>query len=232
MQKKILFTLMIFTAFLQAQNKNFIDQPYLETTVRVDTLVVPDEIFLTIMVTEKDTKGKISVEELENKMAAKLSDLGINIDDQLSLSDISSNFKKYLLKQQDIYKDKAFTLKVGDAETAGKVLLGLEQIGISNVEIERTNYTKKEDVLLVLKSRAISKAKRQAEFMTRPLGQKVGPAIHISEFYNRNELDMMSLNEVVVTGYAKKGSQDFKPLKVEFEKLKLYAEVNVKFKIE
>lgn len=223
---------MIFTAFLQAQNKNFIDQPYLETTVRVDTLVVPDEIFLTIMITEKDTKGKISVEELEHKMAAKLSDLGINTDQQLSLSDISSNFKKYLLKQQDIYKDKAFTLKVGDAETAGKVLLGLEQIGISNVEIERTNYSKKEDVLLVLKSRAISKAKRQAEFMTRPLGQKVGPAIHISEFYNRNELDMMSLNEVVVTGYAKKGSQDFKPLKVEFEKLKLYAEVNVKFKIE
>lgn len=232
MQKTILSALLLFTAFLQAQTKNFIDQPYLETTVRVDTLVVPDEIFLTIMVTEKDTKGKISVEELENKMAAKLSDLGINIDEQLSLSDISSNFKKYLLKQQDIYKDKAFTLKVGDAETAGKVLLGLEQIGISNVEIERTNYTKKEDVLLVLKSRAISKAKRQAEFMTRPLGQKVGPAIHISEFYNRNELDMMSLNEVVVTGYAKKGSQDFKPLKVEFEKLKLYAEVNVKFKIE
>ena len=43
---------------------------------------------------------------------------------------------------------------------------------------------------------------------------------------------IIKLLKVFIIGYAKKGSQDFKPLKVEFEKLKLYAEVNVKFKIE
>ncbi|MFT7250898.1 MAG: lysozyme, partial [Flavobacterium sp.] len=44
-----------------AQTKNFIDLPYIETSAKVDTLVVPDKIYLNIMITEKDTKGKISV---------------------------------------------------------------------------------------------------------------------------------------------------------------------------
>ena len=38
----MLFAIISITGF--AQSRNFIDQPYLETTVKVDTLVVPDQI--------------------------------------------------------------------------------------------------------------------------------------------------------------------------------------------
>ena len=50
-----------------SQEKNFIDLPYLETSAKCDTLVTPDRIFLKIVISEKDTKGKISVEELETR---------------------------------------------------------------------------------------------------------------------------------------------------------------------
>ena len=144
-QKLVLISLVIFLLITSlksyGQNKNFIDQPYLETTARVDTLVTPDRIYLSIRITEADTKGKISVEKLENKMADKLKTLGIDTEKQLTLSDLASNFKKYFLRKVDVQKDKEYSLLVYDAVTAGNVILGLESIGISNVNLTKTEYS-------------------------------------------------------------------------------------------
>ena len=97
---KIFLTSLIlgFALTSYGQTKNFIDQPFVETTAYVDTLVTPDEIYLTISITEKDTKGKVSVEELESRMEQTLRQLGINTKEDLTLNDLASNFKKYFLK--------------------------------------------------------------------------------------------------------------------------------------
>ena len=76
-----------------AQTKTFIDQPYVETSAYVDTLVTPDEIYLNITISEKDTKGKTSVEALESQMEKTLKRLGINTKEDLTLNDLASNFK-------------------------------------------------------------------------------------------------------------------------------------------
>ena len=57
----LLFAIISNTAF--AQSRNFIDQPYLETTVKVDTLVVPDQIFMSIYINEGEDRNKISLEK-------------------------------------------------------------------------------------------------------------------------------------------------------------------------
>ena len=51
----------VIISLAQAQTKNFIDRPYLETTALVDTLVTPDKITLDIDIREGDSKGKISL---------------------------------------------------------------------------------------------------------------------------------------------------------------------------
>ena len=228
----IAFSILIISVCSYSQTKNFIDQPYLETTARVDTLVTPDRIYLSILITEKDTKGKISVEELENKMAEKLKAIGIDPDKQLTLSDLSSNFKKYFLKQQDVLKSKAYSLVVYDALTAGKVIAGLEEINISNVELEKTEYSKIEELKLSLKSKAVEKAKAQAEAMVRPLNQKLGPAIYISD--NKTQIINMLQGKVagVQIRYSSKGNKEFNPLAIEFEKIEVISDVTVNFKIE
>lgn len=70
----------LLTLSVAAQQKNFIDLPYLEVIGEADTLVVPDQIFLNISLSEKDTKNKITLEELENKMMGALSKLGIDLE--------------------------------------------------------------------------------------------------------------------------------------------------------
>ena len=103
-----------------AQTKNFMDIPYLETSARVDTLVTPDKIYLSITITEKDSKGRKSVEEQENKMAQAFRGLGIDLDKQLFIKDLSSNFKKYFLRQKDVLKSKRFSLLVYSGKAGGR----------------------------------------------------------------------------------------------------------------
>lgn len=67
MKKIVLLFLTFVTIHSFSQTKNFIDLPYIETAAKVDTLVVPDRIYLNISIAEQDTKGKIAVEELEKK---------------------------------------------------------------------------------------------------------------------------------------------------------------------
>ena len=233
MKKIVLRSLVLFlliTGFKNyGQNKNFIDQPYLETTARVDTLVIPDRIYLSIRITEADTKGKTSVEKLENKMADKLKSLGIDTEKQLTLSDLASNFKKYFLRKVDVQKDKEYSLLVYDAVMAGKVILGLESIGISNVNLTKTEYTKIEKLKIDLRQKAVRAAKKQAEAMVLPLDQILGNALYISDL-NTGIQPMMEGRMARVQMF--KEADEEQPIAIEFEKIKVESTVNVKFSIQ
>ena len=230
--KTLIITLLFGMVISYSQTKNFIDQPYLETTATVDTLVVPDKIHISILITEKDTKGKVSVEKLEQRMNTKLKSLGIDTKEQLFLSDAGSNFKRYFLKRKDILKDKAYTLIVYDAKTAGKVIIGLEEIEISNVNLTKTEFSKIEALKLELKRKAIIKAKTQSKTLLEPLDQILGKAIHISDlntnynpqYYNRAR--NVQFDEIIVTRSAAE------PIDIEFQKIKVQVSINIKFAID
>ena len=232
--KKIILLLVLSLVFTNgfSQTKNFIDQPYIETRAKVDTLVSPDRIYLQILITEKDTKGKISVEELENKMANKLVLLEIDLKKQLTLSDVASNFKKYFLRKQDILKSKAYQLVVYNAESVGKVIVALESIGISNVQLHKTEYSKMDALKLTLKSKAITQAKKQAEALLKPLNQKLGKAIYISDMSNYNNYGMQGRAANLEVAYVMKDANAFEPIDIDFKKMKIQSEINIKFIIE
>ena len=111
-----------------------------------NSLVVPDRIFVSINLNEADSKNRKSVEEQERLLESTLKKLNINTDKDLSLLDLSSNFKQYFLKGQNVIKSKMYSLLVHNAFTAGKVLAELENVGISNVNIEKTEYSKGDDL--------------------------------------------------------------------------------------
>ena len=232
--KKILALLLLISAIpVFSQTKNFIDQPYVETTAKADTLVVPDRIYLRILITEKDSKDKHSVEEQEKKMIAGLKSLGIDTEKDLALEDLSSNFKKYFLRSKDILKSKMYMLKVNDAATAGRVIVKLESLKISNVDIDRLEYSRKEEVSMQMRSKAILKAKKQAELLAEPLGQHAGPALFISD---RTQVmgsydNIMPVQAMRVKTMAD-GEEAYMPPKVEFKKIRIETEVFARFALQ
>jgi uncharacterized protein YggE len=216
---------------LRAQEKNFIDVPYLETAASVDTLVTPDKIYLNILLAEKDAKGRIPVEDLERKMVARLEAAGIDVSKQLEVADLFSNFKQYFLKSQEVMKSKSYALLVRDASTAMQVLVGLEEEGISNVSVERVEYSGREALLLELKRQAVLKARRNAEVMTTALGQRAREAIYISD---SGGAFMPKFTGALYGARASSVSSEqmAKYANIEFQKLKFEVTVNVKFRVE
>lgn len=232
--KKFFFLLIILvnqtTIFAQ---KNYIDQPFIETVANADTLVIPDKIFISINLNEADSKNKKSVEDQEKMIEATLKSLNINTEKDLSLLDFSSNFKNYFLKGQNIVKSKMYSLLVRDAVTAGKVLAELESIGISNVNIERTEYSKEEQLILALKSIAVRKTKQTAEKLAHPLSQKVGKAIYISDLNTISNSLQGKAPGITIRGMSSiYGSRATDPIYTEFQKVKFEVQVSVKYLLE
>lgn len=229
----LLFLFFSFTAF--SQTKNFIDQPYIETQAKVDALVVPDRIYMTITLNESDSRNKVSTEEQEKQMVKVLNSIGIDTQKDLSLLELNSQFKKYFLSDKKVLKTKVYSLLVRNGATAGKVLVGLEKIKISNVVIREVKYSKVADLMLQLKAKAILKAKRTADSLVIPLNQKVGKALHISDVRNANSnYGRWNLeNNVQIRGAVSSyGNRASEPFALDFQELKFTALVNVKFALE
>lgn len=232
MKKLGIIIMLLGICIANAQTKNFIDQPYIDTTAKVDTLVVPDRIYVTIILQEEDSKGKISLESLEKKMQQVLKNAKVNLAEDLEVRDMSSNFKKYFLKEKDIHKSKSYALLLYDAKTAQQVLTELEQVGISNVFLEKTEYSKMDSLELDLKTQAITKAKMQAEYLAKPLGQEIGKAMFIMDRnQHHNNYRNNNLDEVVIIGYGTQKNET-SSVAFEFEKIRIETTVTVKFELK
>lgn len=215
-----------------AQTKNFIDQPYIAVSGSADTFVTPNEIFIKITLSEKDTRDKISVEEQETKLIKGLVDLGINTEKDLSVFDFGSNYRFYLLRKKDVIKTKQYTLKVADAVTVSKVFMKLEELELSNAYIDRVNHTELENIRNAVKAKAIEHTKTSAQAMVKSVGQTIGPALFIAENDTAIKDDELRHNRLLVRGFSEDnmaGKYKYETAKLEFEKIRISASVTVNF---
>lgn len=235
MTKTCIFLVCLITSFIsQAQSKNFIDQPYLEVTGSADTLIEPDEIYINIIISEKDNRDRIPVEEQETRMLASFKEMGIDIENNLSVNYMGSNFKYILLKGKEVIKTRQYVLKVKDARTAAQVFLLLEQLDISNTSIQKVNYSAINSLRNIMRNKAVANARERAIALASALQQNVGNAIHLVDIDNNNLANQLygsQLQDVVVTGYTVKlrGLTQGSNPGVEFEKIKVSALVGAKF---
>ena len=236
MKKSFLIFVMFFVWNLFSAQKNFLDQPYIEVSASVDTLVVPDRIYVSITLNEADSKNKKSVEEQEKQLETILKKLKINTDKDLSVLGYSSDFKKYFLKGQNILKTKKYSLLVRDAYTLGNVIISLEEAGISNTEVEKVEYSKYKELLLELRSEAVKRSRITADKLVKPLNQKAGKALYISDTnyggigdYELTTNEIFSLQEM---DYKKESASEEFLRKLDFQKIKFSTTVYVKYQLD
>lgn len=212
----------------QVQELSYLDRPQLQTSASVDTLVQPDEIHLNINLSENDLRSKMSVEELEKSMFEALVAAGVEVESALVLKDVDSDYISRILQAMDIRKSKRYDLTVGSAKQASEVLYALEKNGISNVSLGEVRFKHPEAVELALRTKAMKKAKQQAEALVAPLDQKVGPVLSISE--NAQFYPMFAK----VAGVQMRGARaaaEYEAPELRFEPLKFSQSVQVVFAI-
>jgi uncharacterized protein len=230
MKNLILLALLSVSLNSSAQSKNFIDMPYIEVSGIADTFIVPNEIYIKIIISEKDTRDRISVEETESKMVDSLKAIGINTEKDLSIYDFGSNFRFYFLKKRDVIKTKEYIVKVSDAVMAGKVFMKLEDLDISNASIERVEHSGIERIKNLARIKAVENAKQKAVAITSALSQNIGPAIYISDNDLTNDAQLQGrVNGIQLRGISSLGKYRSETPKIEFNKIKVSAAVMVRF---
>lgn len=235
MKKLILFLLLFSSIGLSAQYKNFIDQNFIELNGTAEIEIIPNEIFLKIILNENDFKTKISLSQMEKTMMEILQKLKIDVKKDLSVLDMTSNFKSYWLKSKDIKTIKEFELKVSDAKTAGAVMRELETVQISNINIDRVDHSDMEKFKTEVKVQAIKSAKLKAEQLAEAIGQKCGRALQIQEqnynVYNALQGRIAGVNaNIRIKGLAE-DHMESSP-EIDFEKIKLESSIRVNFALE
>jgi uncharacterized protein YggE len=215
------FTMMLLSTTINAQVKSFLDLPY---------LVTPNEIWINININEADVKNKISLEDQERKMVAALKGLGINTEKDLVTSGMQSDFRFYVLKQKDVMKSKEYKLKVGDAVTATKVFIKLEEIGIANSAIDRVGHSDMEKIRNICRSNAILNARQKAIALTKPVGATLGLLLHVAD-YSGSDSGLADGQIIRVRGMASMAQQEEELPQINFEKIKVSISIQAKFSI-
>lgn len=222
----------LFALDINAQTKSFLDIPYIEVNGSADTLVTPNEIFISIVIAEADVKNKISLEEQERKMVSGLKSLGINTERDLTTSDMQSNFKYYVLKQKDVMKTKSYTLKVGDAVLATRVFMQLEELGIANANVERVGHSDMVKLKNICRTYSVKNAFDKARALTLPIGAFVGAPLHIVDYSNDADGGIQPAGQIRIRGMAMADAiQETQP-QIDFEKIRISMSVNVKFMLK
>ena len=234
MKNLIIAFVLLFSSTFAFGQKNFIDTNFIEVTGKAEMEITPDMIYLKVLLNEKDTKNKISLSDLEAKMVAKLKEIGTDITKNLLIKDFSSNYKFYALSKREILLTKEYQILVNDAKTASKVLIGLEDIGISNVSIDRVDHSKMEDFRREVKVNAIKAAKEKAESLTSAIGQTIGKAIFIQEIEPRGGYVPGASNTIMIRGMSSISGSNTRsqPLDVDFEKIKIEYSILCKFELK
>ncbi|MBO7270103.1 MAG: SIMPL domain-containing protein, partial [Bacteroidales bacterium] len=136
--KQIIFIGMLLISSMFAQNvsaQNIENTPYIEVVGRAEKDILPDEIYLSISIKESDYGKESSLTAKEKQVIKSLENLGIDIKEQLRVKDLGSNFKKYILRKNEVILSKEYELKTSSAKQAAQVMIALESIGVSKVNI-------------------------------------------------------------------------------------------------
>jgi len=183
--------------------------------------------YVQIQISEKDSKSKISINESEKAMITALKDIGINVDKDLSVNDLSSNFQKHVLGKPDINVSKDYVLTVHNTNTLFKVFTSLESIGISNSRILKVESSKIIEYRNEVKVRAIQAAKEKASMLATAINQTIGRAIFIQE-NNQWQTSSRASN----TMFENSISEDSSEQNIDYEKITIDYSILARFELK
>lgn len=215
------------------------EKPYIEVTGSADQEVIPDEIYINIIIREKYVnKEKVTIESQEEKLKTYLKDIGVDIKN-LYLSDANADYVKVKWRTKDVLTKKDYTLKVSTATTVGQVFLQLDKLEITDAFIAKVNHSKLDSLKREVKILAIKAAKSKADYLLTAIGEQTGKPLIVQERENgitptlgvnfrggRSDETAYYVDGVKVSGSADKQEE------LQFKKIKIEAFIYIKFAIK
>ncbi|MDY5240685.1 MAG: SIMPL domain-containing protein [Alistipes senegalensis] len=229
MKRFILAAAVAFLALPAAAQVQEAFPSYIQVNGRAEREIAPDEFYLQIVINERDSKGKVSVESQQRDMIAALKRLGVNVEKQFKVANLSSEFFK---KNTSVATAK-YQLQLGSSAEVGKVWQALDGLGISNVSILKVSHTQIEQYKAEVRIEAMRNAKQNAATLAEAIGQTIGKCFYVYD--SNNDVMPVFYNNMAVMRSAKafdaaEAAAEEEPL--DFKTIKLQYSVQAKFVLE
>jgi uncharacterized protein YggE len=237
MKKLLVLSLVTMLALNgKAQTKTEIDErPYIEVNGNAEQEVVPDEIYIGIMLRERYVnKEKVSIEVQEEKLIAALKGIGIDMKN-LSLSDANADYVKVKWKTKDVITKKDYTLKVNNASAVGQVFQELDKLDINDANVDKVSHSKIDSIKREVRIMAIKAAKAKADYLLAAIGEQTGKPIVVRETeVHYGELSALNIrgSRSSVAEYYVDGVKVDKRTEIQFQKIKVQSSIYTKFLIK
>ncbi len=174
--KKILLGAMALLLALPLFAQNSEAYPsFVQVNGRAQLEVTPDEFYLTILLDENRSKGRVPVEEQRRQMTAALRKLGVDPAKQLKMADLSSE----AFRRNGSLTTARYELLLHSPEEVSAAYEALQAVGIPEISLTRVTHSQIDDYKEQVRAAAILNARHTAETLAGALGQRVGKCFYI-----------------------------------------------------
>lgn len=203
---------------------------YIQVNGRAEREIAPDEFYLQIVIAERDSKGKITVESQRRDMIAALKRQGVDVEKQLKVANLSSEFFK---KKTSVATAK-YQLELYSAAEVSKVWQALDALGISNVSIAKVTHSQIERFKEEVRVEAMRNARQTAASLAEAVGQTIGRCFYVYDsnydvvpaYYNNSVMLRTKGTYDAAEGAAEEEEQ------IDFKTIRLQYNVQTKFVLE
>lgn len=223
--RRIFVILLAIIATLPAMAQSS-EENYIQVNGTSEIEVTPNEIFLSIVLDESDTKGRQEIELQRRQMVSALNAIGIDTEQQLTIADISSSY----FKRGTSLSVAKYQLKLTNSEQVVAVYDKLSAIGISNITISRVSHSDLEQYKSRCRKEAMQNAKQVATELAQAVGQTIGSCIYIYDA-NRDITPSYYSNGVMFARTKSAVAETTEEQPIEFKKIKLNYNITAKFQL-
>jgi uncharacterized protein YggE len=207
----------------------------IEVTGSAEVEVVPDEVYLSVNLREymKDKSTKVYLTDIEKSFKKVLSDLKIDMKD-VSVEGANAYYNydwwRNESRKTDFLASKSFIIKLPNMEKYNELMQKMDSKGIENAWLQRTDYSKMEELRLQVKLNALKAAKAKAKAMVEAIGGQLGDVVFIREINDNNRYQPVMYKAMANMTMDAEGAQTNEP--VSLQKIKVMYEVEAHFVIK
>jgi uncharacterized protein YggE len=224
-----------------ATSQETIKQKTINASGIAEMEVIPDEIYVQILLREYDKKGgsKTDIEAIKNDFLKAATSIGLTEKD-ISVQGYQGwdgNFwlyKKNKKKNPDMKASITYQVKLASTKKMDELVQKLDDEATENFFISRVSHSRLQEFKKELKIQAVKSAKEKATYLANAINETAGEALTINE---PNEITpypvpVYSNRMMMETKVAASDAGDAQAPNIDFKKMKLQYEVNVIFALK
>lgn len=171
----------VFAVAASAQTQTADNRRVIEVTGSAETLITPNDFTFKISLIERvDGKKKITIEEQEEALKRELAGLGIDVQKDLTVFDITSVYVRQR-RLKDTLATKDYRLKINDINKLDRLQDIADRLNVARLDLINSTHTELTRFRKETKMEAIRAAKMKAEYLLGAIGERLGKAVFVRE---------------------------------------------------